>query len=61
MKFMKVTSGKKVLFAAANYEPRSIVYDKMQSIFLKGLDGVITYSKAYSKILANLKIPSAKF
>lgn len=60
MKFLKMVTGKKVLFAAANYEPRSIIYDRMQSIFLKNLDAVVTYSEAYSIILKKLNIAPDK-
>ncbi len=56
MKYMKMITGKKIVFAAANYEPRGILYDKMQSIFLKNLDAVVTYSHAYRKILTGLQV-----
>jgi glycosyltransferase involved in cell wall biosynthesis len=60
MKLMKIITGKKISFAAANYEPRSVIYDKMQSCFLKNLDAVVTYSDAYKKILSGLKIAPDK-
>ena len=60
MKYLKSITGKKVVFAAANYEPKGIVYDKMQSLFLKKLDAVVTYSNAYKNILMNLNIKEEK-
>ena len=60
MKYLKVITGKKVSFAAANYEPRTVIYDKMQSFFLKKLDAIITYSDAYKKILTGLQIKKEK-
>lgn len=60
MKYLKMITGKKVVFAAANYEPRSVIYDKMQSIFLKKLDAVVTYSNAYKGILTDLQIATEK-
>ncbi len=60
MKYLKMITGKKVGFAAANYEPRTIIYDRMQAYFLKKLDVIVTYSDAYKDILTGLQVNPAR-
>lgn len=60
MNYMRKALGVKVGFAAANYERRGVLYDIMQSHFLKKLDLVIPFSNAYKTILARLGLAQDK-
>lgn len=56
MRYICKALSKKSVFAAANYDPRGRFYDRLQKMFLRKLDLIITYSNAYKLILTNLGI-----
>jgi glycosyltransferase involved in cell wall biosynthesis len=60
MRYLRRVLGIKTVFVASNYDPRGRLYNRMQKLFLGGLDLVVTYSAAYKQILAEIGVDGRK-